>query len=33
MDCKVLLDSNAEYRQQELFNLKDSKQEDELEVR
>ncbi|GMR29843.1 hypothetical protein PMAYCL1PPCAC_00038, partial [Pristionchus mayeri] len=33
MDCKVLLDSNAEYRQPELFGLKDSKQEDELEIR
>ncbi|KAK0404735.1 hypothetical protein QR680_017601 [Steinernema hermaphroditum] len=33
MDCKVLLDTNAEYRQKELFSLKDSKQEDELEIR
>ena len=33
MDCKMLLDSNAEYRQKELFALKDMKQEDPLEVR
>lgn len=29
----MLLDSNAEYRQKELFALKDMKQEDPLEVR
>lgn len=33
MDCKLLLDSNAEFRQTNLFDLKDKKQEDELEVR
>ncbi|KHJ98214.1 succinate-CoA ligase, beta subunit [Oesophagostomum dentatum] len=33
MDCKLLLDSNAEFRQKELFALKDSKQEDPLEIR
>ncbi|KAH7719875.1 succinyl-CoA ligase subunit beta [Aphelenchoides avenae] len=33
MDCKVVLDQNADYRQKELFKLKDSKQEDPLEVR
>lgn len=33
MDCKMLLDTNAEFRQQELFKLKDSKQEDPLEIR
>ncbi|KJH47103.1 succinate-CoA ligase, beta subunit [Dictyocaulus viviparus] len=31
MDCKMLLDTNAEFRQPELFALKDSKQEDPLE--
>lgn len=29
----MLLDSNAEFRQAELFGLKDSKQENPLEVR
>ncbi|VDL75064.1 unnamed protein product [Nippostrongylus brasiliensis] len=33
MDCKMLLDTNAEFRQKELFSLKDSKQEDPLEIR
>jgi succinyl-CoA synthetase beta subunit len=33
MDCKVNLDTNADFRQKELFALKDNKQEDELEVR
>jgi len=33
MDCKMVLDSNADYRQKELFALKDTRQEDELEVR
>uniref|UniRef100_A0A915D9Q2 ATP-grasp domain-containing protein n=1 Tax=Ditylenchus dipsaci TaxID=166011 RepID=A0A915D9Q2_9BILA len=33
MDCKLVLDSNAEFRQKELFSLKDDKQEDELEIR
>ncbi|CEF61068.1 Succinate-CoA ligase, ADP-forming, beta subunit [Strongyloides ratti] len=33
MDCKFVLDSNAEDRQKELFAMKDTKQEDELEVR
>lgn len=33
MDCKINLDTNADFRQQELFALKDEKQEDELEVR
>uniref|UniRef100_A0AC35ET99 Succinate--CoA ligase [ADP-forming] subunit beta, mitochondrial n=1 Tax=Panagrolaimus sp. PS1159 TaxID=55785 RepID=A0AC35ET99_9BILA len=33
MDCKLLVDTNAEFRQKELFSLKDTKQEDELEVR
>ncbi|RCN26918.1 succinate-CoA ligase, beta subunit [Ancylostoma caninum] len=33
MDCKMLLDTNAEFRQPELFSLKDSKQEDPLEIR
>ncbi|VDO61016.1 unnamed protein product [Haemonchus placei] len=33
MDCKLLLDTNAQFRQKELFRLKDSKQEDPLEIR
>jgi len=33
MDCKMTLDANAEFRQKELFALRDVKQEDELEVR
>uniref|UniRef100_A0A1I7WSS0 Ligase_CoA domain-containing protein n=1 Tax=Heterorhabditis bacteriophora TaxID=37862 RepID=A0A1I7WSS0_HETBA len=33
MDCKMLLDTNAEFRQHELFRLKDTKQEDPLEIR
>ncbi|CAI5456184.1 unnamed protein product [Caenorhabditis angaria] len=33
MDCKLLLDSNAEFRQDNLFSLKDKKQEDPLEIR
>ncbi|MFH4980843.1 hypothetical protein AB6A40_007552 [Gnathostoma spinigerum] len=33
MDCKLMIDSNAEFRQKELFALKDTKQEDPLEVR
>jgi succinyl-CoA synthetase beta subunit len=33
MDCKVVLDHNADFRQKELFKLKDSAQEDPLEVR
>ena len=33
MDCKMVLDSNAEFRQKELFALKDDRQEDQLEVR
>nr|CDJ88619.1 ATP-grasp fold and ATP-citrate lyase succinyl-CoA ligase domain containing protein [Haemonchus contortus] len=33
MDCKLLLDTNAQFRQKELFQLKDSKQEDPLEIR
>ncbi|CAB3399957.1 unnamed protein product [Caenorhabditis bovis] len=33
MDCKLLLDSNAEFRQEKIFALKDSKQEDPLEIR
>lgn len=33
MDCKMILDSNAEFRQKELFALKDDRQEDKLEVR
>lgn len=33
MDCKLMIDENAEFRQKELFALKDSSQEDELEVR
>lgn len=33
MDCKINLDANADFRQKELFSLKDEKQEDELEVR
>ncbi|KAL3119555.1 hypothetical protein niasHT_010141 [Heterodera trifolii] len=33
MDCKFVVDPNAEFRQKELFKLKDSSQEDELEVR
>ncbi len=32
MDCKLLIDPNAEFRQKELFALQDTKQEDELEV-
>ncbi|VDK46308.1 unnamed protein product [Cylicostephanus goldi] len=33
MDCKLLLDSNAEFRQKDLFAMKDTKQEDPLEIR
>lgn len=33
MDCKFVLDTNADFRQKELFSLKDAKQEDELELR
>lgn len=33
MDCKILIDPNAEFRQKELFALKDTRQEEELEVR
>lgn len=33
MDCKIVLDSNAYFRQKELFALKDDRQEDKLEVR
>ena len=33
MDCKVNLDANAEFRQNEVFALKDYTQIDELEVR
>jgi succinyl-CoA synthetase beta subunit len=33
MDCKINLDANADFRQKELFALKDLKQEDELEIR
>jgi succinyl-CoA synthetase beta subunit len=33
MDCKINLDTNAGFRQKELFALKDNNQEDELEVR
>lgn len=33
MDCKILIDPNAEFRQKELFALKDARQEEELEVR
>lgn len=33
MDCKLNIDSNADFRQKEIFALKDEKQEDELEVR
>ncbi|VDK53026.1 unnamed protein product [Anisakis simplex] len=33
MDCKLLVDTNAAYRQQELFGLEDKSQEDELEMR
>jgi len=33
MDCKLVLDANAEFRQKELFSLKDNRQEDELEIR
>lgn len=33
MDCKLVIDANADFRQKELFALKDSSQEDPLEVR
>jgi len=33
MDCKFVLDSNADFRQKDIFALKDTKQEDELELR
>lgn len=33
MDCKLVIDPNAEFRQKDLFAQKDSSQEDELEVR
>ncbi|CAD5210528.1 unnamed protein product [Bursaphelenchus okinawaensis] len=33
VDCKVNLDSNADFRQKELYALRDEKQEDPLEVR
>ncbi|CAJ0600466.1 unnamed protein product [Cylicocyclus nassatus] len=33
MDCKLLVDANAEFRQKELFSLKEAKQADPLEAR
>lgn len=33
MDCKVLIDDNASFRQKELFAMADKAQEDEMEVR
>lgn len=33
MDCKILVDTNAQYRQEDLFKLQDRSQEDELEMR
>jgi succinyl-CoA synthetase beta subunit len=33
MDCKLVIDANADFRQKALFALKDSSQEDVLEVR
>jgi succinyl-CoA synthetase beta subunit len=33
MDCKLVIDQNADFRQKELFALKDASQEDPLEVR
>lgn len=33
MDCKLVIDDNAAYRQRELFNLQDKEQEDQMEVR
>lgn len=33
MDCKIVLDSNAEYRQHELFDLQKDREIDELEKR
>jgi succinyl-CoA synthetase beta subunit len=33
IDCKIGLDSNAKYRQSEIFALNDNKREDELEIR
>uniref|UniRef100_A0A915D792 ATP-grasp fold succinyl-CoA synthetase-type domain-containing protein n=1 Tax=Ditylenchus dipsaci TaxID=166011 RepID=A0A915D792_9BILA len=33
MDCKVVIDENSEFRQKDLFALKDIDQEDELEMR
>lgn len=33
MDCKMNFDDNAEFRQKELFALKDWTQEDERDVR
>jgi len=32
MDCKLNFDQNAEYRQEEVFGLKDSSQEDHRDV-
>lgn len=33
MDCKLVIDSNASFRQKDLFAMKDSSQEDGLEAR
>ena len=33
MDCKINFDPNAEYRQQEIFALRDWSQEDERDAR
>lgn len=33
MDCKIVIDSNAEYRQKELFKLQKDRDVDELEKR
>lgn len=33
MDCKLSFDDNAFYRQKSIFDLKDTSQEDELDVR
>ena len=33
MDCKLIIDDNAAYRQKELFDLQDRAQEDQMEVR
>jgi succinyl-CoA synthetase beta subunit len=33
MDCKLVLDDNAAFRQKEIFQTRDASQEDAMEVR